>query len=143
MAEKLRDILTKYDKDQYAINTGSQMHKKLRFVNMLNADDEVIKQIKSHPDLEIFFTENAQTEVPIASLENGKLLSRRIDRMVVDDAAKTIHILDYKTDVDKRTFHASYVAQVQEYVSIIKKIYPKYTVRGYILWLHDWTLEKL
>ncbi|MBR4475834.1 MAG: hypothetical protein IKP05_04140 [Alphaproteobacteria bacterium] len=143
MAEKLRDILTKYDKDQYAKNTGSQMHKKMRFVNTLSADDEVVKQIKSRPDLEVFFTDNARCEVPIAILENGKLLSRRIDRMVVDDDSKVVYILDYKTDVDKKAFHANYVAQVQEYITIIKKIYPKYKVYGYILWLHDWTLEKL
>ena len=143
MADKLRDILTKYDKDQYAKDTGSQMHKKMRFVNMLNADDEVVKQIKSRPDLAVFFTDNARCEVPIATMEDGKLLSRRIDRMVVDDDNKIVYILDYKTDIDKNTFHANYVAQVQEYVAIIKKIYPEYKVYGYILWLHDWSLEKL
>ena len=143
MAEKLRDILTKYDKDQYAINTGTEMHKKMRFVNMLDNEDEVVIQIKSHPELAMFFTPDAKTEVPIAAKIKDKFVSRRIDRMVIDDDNKIIHILDYKTDVDKNTFHANYVAQVKEYVDIIKKIYPKYTVCGYILWLHDWTLEKL
>ena len=55
MTDKLRDILTKYNKDQYAINTGSEMHKKMRFVNMLNAEDEVVIQIKKHPELAKFF----------------------------------------------------------------------------------------
>ena len=143
MTDKLRDILTKYNKDQYAINTGSEMHKKMRFVNMLNAEDEVVIQIKKHPELAKFFLPNAKTEVPLAAKINGKYISRRVDRMVVDDDNKIVHILDYKTDVDKNAFRANYVAQVKEYVDIVKKIYPKYTVYGYILWLHDWTLDKL
>ena len=143
MADTLREMLTEYDNKKYATDTGSAMHQKMRFVNRLDDADDIIKQIKSRPELAIFFTENAQTEVPVAAIINGKFVSRRIDRMIVDDENKIVHILDYKTDTDKDTFHDKYVAQVHEYMSIIGKIYPKYRVYGYILWLHDWTLEKL
>lgn len=143
MADTLREILADFDNKKYATDAGTKMHKKMRFVNMLDTDDEVVCQIKSHPELEMFFVPNAMTEVPIAANIKGNFLSRRIDRMVVDDDKKMIYIMDYKTDVDKNTFHQKYVAQVNEYISIVRKIYPKYTVLGYILWLHDWTLEKL
>ena len=143
MADTLREMLTEYDNKKYATDAGSTMHKKMRFVNMLDNNDDIVKQIKSRPELAIFFAENAQTEVPIAATINGKFVSRRIDRMVVDNDNKTIHILDYKTDVNKDMFRSKYIIQVREYVSIISKIYPHYKVFGYILWLHDWILEKL
>ena len=143
MADTLREMLTEYDDKKHATDAGSAMHKKMRFVNALDGDDDIVKQIKSRPELAIFFTENAQTEVPIAATINGKFVSRRIDRMVVDDKNKIVHILDYKTDVNKDAFCSKYIIQVREYMSIIGKIYPKYKVNGYILWLHDWTLEKL
>ena len=143
MADTLRNLLNEYDNQKQATKSGTVAHKKMRFVNMSKIDEEIVKNIKKHPDLERFFVPDAKTEVPIAAIINGKFVSRRIDRMVVDDKNKTIYILDYKTDVSKDAFHSNYVAQVHEYVSIVTKIYPKYKVYGYILWLHDWTLEKL
>jgi len=142
MVDTLREMLTEYDNRKHATDAGSAMHKKMRFVNLENGDD-IAKHVKGRPELEMFFAPNAQTEVPIAATINGKFVSRRIDRMVVDDKNKTVHILDYKTDVNKDAFRSKYVAQVREYMSIIAKIYPKYKVVGYILWLQDWILEKL
>ena len=142
MVDTLRKMLTEYDNRKHATDAGSAMHKKMRFVNLENGDD-IAKHVKGRPELEMFFASNAQAEVPIAATINGKFVSRRIDRMVVDDKNKTVHILDYKTDVNKDAFRSKYVAQVREYMSIIAKIYPKYKVVGYILWLHDWMLEKL
>ena len=143
MADTLRELLREYDNKKNATDAGSAMHKKMRFVNIKDTESDVVKQIKSHPELSMFFTSDAQTEVPIAANINGKFVSRRIDRLVIDDKNKVIHVMDYKTDVDKVAFHSNYVAQVREYMSIMGKIYPKYKVHGYILWLHDWSLEKL
>ena len=143
MVSKLSELLKEFDDKKYATSTGVAMHKKLRFVNIQDGDNDIVKQIKLHPELEMFFVPSAQTEVPIAANINGKFVSRRIDRMVVDDKNHVVHIVDYKTDVAKETFHDNYVSQLQEYISIVGKIYPNYKVYGYILWLHDWVLEKL
>ena len=143
MNSPIRKILTEYDNKKYATDAGTAMHKKLRFVNTLNDDSDITKQIKSHPELAMFFNEKARVEVPVAAFINGRFISRRIDRMVVDNKNKAVHIMDYKTDVDTSAFHDKYVAQVHEYMSIMGEIYPEYSVFGYILWLHDWTLEKL
>ncbi len=147
MADTLRGILKEYDNTKYATENGSVTHGKMRAVRMENGtlvgDTDIIKNINKRPELLMFFDENARVEVPIAAVINGKFISRRIDRMVVDDKNKVVHILDYKTDIDKDAFYTNYVAQVREYVSIIKKIYPKYAVCGYILWLHDWSLESI
>ena len=143
MVDTLRELLTEYDNAQYATGAGTVAHKKMRTVRMSNADDEIVENIKVHPELVMFFGDNAQTEVPIAATINGKFVSRRIDRMVVDSKNHIVHIMDYKTDVNKNAFRPKYIAQVREYVSIVKQIYPDYKVYGYILWLHDWSLEKL
>jgi len=147
MVDSLRKILNEYDSAKYATENGSLMHAKMRAVHVkdgaLVGDTDIIKNIKNRPELEMFFASESRTEVPIAAIINGKFVSRRIDRIIVDDKNKVIHILDYKTDINKDAFRANYVAQVHEYVLIVKKIYPKYTVRGYILWLHDWVLESI
>ena len=143
MANMIRELLKEYDTKKHATDAGNAMHKKMRSINVLNDKDKVANHIKSRPELAMFFAQNAQTEVPIAAFINGKFVSRRIDRLVVDDKNMVVYIMDYKTDVNKETFRSNYIAQVREYMSIMNKIYPKYKVYGYILWLHDWTLEKL
>ena len=132
MADTLRGILNDYDNARYATNVGTVAHRKLRGVHTekgkLVGDAEFVKNVLAHPELAQFFNENARTEVPISAIINGKFVSRRIDRLVVDDANHIVHIIDYKTDVNRDAFHEKYVFQLQEYISIINKIYPKYKV---------------
>ena len=147
MTDTLREFLHEYDNMQYATKKGTEMHEKMRALRIVNGeligDDEIVKNIQSRPEIAQFFTQNSRPEVPVAAMINGCFTSRRIDRMVVDDENHIVHIIDYKTDVTRDAFHQKYMAQVNEYISIIKKVYPKYRVFGYILWLHDWVLEKL
>ena len=63
--------------------------------------------------------------------------------MVVDNDTKNVYILDYKTDIDTEKFRPKYIAQLREYKSLMSQIYPDYKISCYILWLHDWRLEKL
>ena len=83
------------------------------------------------------------TEVPVAGYINGRFVSRRIDRLVINDDKKEVSILDYKTDVDKSTFHDKYVAQIKEYVTLLYGIYPEYKIHAYLLWLNDFSLEEV
>jgi ATP-dependent exoDNAse (exonuclease V) beta subunit len=147
MSDTLRDFLSEYDKSVFATERGTEMHDKMQTIHTENGklcgDDEIVENIKKHPEFKQFFGENSRAEVPVAAEINGRFISRRIDRLVVDVAHKIIHIIDYKTDINKDLFRQKYVSQVREYVAIINKIYPKYTVYGYILWLQDWTLENV
>lgn len=147
MVNSLKELMNEYNATKYAENAGIQMHKKLRLVRVLSdcgdVDCELKKRIEMCDGLSAFFTENAQTEVPVAGIINGGFISRRIDRLVVDDKNKIVRILDYKTDVEKETRHEKYIAQLSEYEKLMCQIYPKYKIETYILWLHDWTLEKL
>jgi ATP-dependent exoDNAse (exonuclease V) beta subunit len=80
---------------------------------------------------------NLQTKIKINNIIHT------IELKIKYHEKRSVYIIDYKTDTDKDAFRQKYVAQVQEYMAIIKKIYPKYNVSGHILWLHDWTLESV
>lgn len=147
MSNTLREFLSEYDNTRFATKRGTEIHDKMRAVHTENGelcgDGDIVENIKKHPDLMRFFGENSRAEVPVAAEINGRFISRRIDRLIVDEEKRSVYIIDYKTDADKDTFRQKYISQVQEYVAIINKIYPKYKIYGYILWLHDWTLESI
>lgn len=143
----LHDILNAQDAKRYSVIAGTKTHNCLRHIvvdgDVRCGDMDMVKKIISHPELLPFFVADAKTEVPIAGTINGRFISRRIDRMVVNNSAKTVAILDYKTDVHPDAHRASYVAQLREYVQLIRVVYSGYNVSAYILWTHDFLLEKI
>ena len=147
MVNSLSELLDEYDAKKYAVDAGSVVHEKLRLIRVLSDCDKVDCELKKHIEscngLPIFFNENARTEVPVAGVVNGVFVSRRIDRLIIDDKNKVVRILDYKTDVEKETRREKYIAQLDEYGKLMHQIYPRYAIEKYILWLHDWVLEKL
>lgn len=144
---KLRDIISQMEHTKIATDTGKKMHTKMQGIIVSDTaphgDAEIRTKIAQHPELTHFFTPNSKPEVPIAGHINGKFISRRIDRLIIDDTNKTIDILDYKTDTNKTAFIDKYTAQINEYATLLRDIYPNYTIRGYILWLHDFELTKI
>ncbi len=145
MTIDLKSFISKKESEKFAMDTGRAMHSKLQFVKLgehPTGDPEIIEKIMNSCDeLKSFFCETSKTEVPIAGFIKGQFVSRRIDRMVIDDKNKTIQVLDYKTDLDKNTFREKYIAQVHEYVQLLKMIYPDYTITCALLWVHTWELE--
>ena len=123
------------------------MHARLQSVfigaNKSTGDADLIAKISAQPEIAKLFAPTSQTEVPIAGTINNKFISRRIDRLLIDDTNKTIHILDYKTDVNPAEFRHKYIMQINEYVTLLHQMYPSYTICGYILWTHNFSLEKL
>jgi ATP-dependent helicase/nuclease subunit A len=88
-----------------------------------------------------FFSDDSRAEAPIAGFISGKFISRRIDRLVITDGE--ILFLDYKTDVDKTARIDSYKKQLNEYAELLRGAYPSRKISGYILWLKDWSLERI
>jgi len=64
--------------------------------------------------------------------------AKRIDRIIMRD--DMIDIIDYKLS---SPVCASHKEQVCEYMRIIQKIYPAYTVRGFLLYLDNYLLEEV
>lgn len=143
----LNDVLNAYNREKYATDIGVQTHKKLQHVvidgNVCHGDKRLIDCIKARAELMRFFNSSAKTEVAVAGIINNKFISRRIDRLCIDDFHKHISVLDYKTDTNRDMYHEKYVVQLQEYVMLLNKIYPQYQIDAYILWTHDFSLEKI
>lgn len=143
----LHDILKHCEHTRFATDAGTQMHKRLQRVTIskdkTSGAPDLVARISAKSELLPFFCVSAKTEVPIAGTIKGHFVSRRIDRLVVDPSNKTVYVMDYKTDTDKAINRNKYIAQVREYVALLRAIYPDYTITGYILWTHDFSLEKI
>ena len=143
----LTQIIKNIEQTRYATETGTQMHAYLH-AEVIDDDTnrghpELVSKILATPRLAEMFSPLSRTEVPIAGTIHGKFISRRIDRLLIDNTTKTITILDYKTDTTRATHYNDYVTQVNEYAALLHAIYPEYSISGYILWTHDFSLEKL
>jgi ATP-dependent exoDNAse (exonuclease V) beta subunit len=140
----MHEILTAKHRKKYATDAGTTMHKKLQQIIIDNdiehGDIDLINKIKSNK-LEIYFSKNARAEVPIAGYINKNFISRRIDRMVAFD--NKLYFIDYKTDTDTFRFRDKYIAQIREYATLLRIVYPNHIIRGFILWTHDFTLEEI
>ena len=147
MTQKLTDFLTGAKNKEFATNNGTQMHALMQHVvvddNCEKGDKNIIEIIKKRTDLLPFFAKTAQTEIPIAGNIRGHFVSRRIDRLLINHDTKTIDFIDYKTDTDKNAFVEQYKYQLKEYAELLHSAYPNYNINGYILWLHDWVLNKI
>lgn len=147
MSNDIKELLSIHDSVEFATGAGTDMHVRLGRVridcDMTYGDVELISKIKMIPGLEALFSSASQCEVPIAGHINGLFISRRIDRLYIDENTKMVYVLDYKTDANHDTFHDKYVAQLREYVTLLRQIYPKHKIVPLILWTHDWVLEKL
>ena len=142
----LNEILMTKNNEKHATDNGTKMHKLLQYVvidSVEHGDCDLVQRIKNNPDIARFFKLTAKTEVPIAGTVNGRFVSRRIDRLCIDDNNKQIDIIDYKTDISRDAFYSVYIAQIREYVALLRAIYPEYQINAYILWTHDFSLEKI
>lgn len=142
MSDTLCDFLSRAKSAKFATDAGTNMHERLRVVSITD-NDELAARIVATPGLSEYFIPSAHTEVPIAGTIHGKFISRRIDRLVIDKHAKTIKILDYKTDTDRTLRRAKYTFQLREYCDLLRAIYPDFQISAAILWTHDWCLERI
>jgi ATP-dependent exoDNAse (exonuclease V) beta subunit len=142
----LNNIITAANQSEYATRHGTQMHARLQKItqsDIISPTDDIAKSISANSELRKIFLDTSLTEVPVAGTINGRFISRRIDRMHIDHQNKTIQILDYKTDTDPNIRRSAYIYQIREYIDLVRAIYPDYTVYGYILWTHDFSLERI
>ncbi len=147
MVNRLTDFINVCAATEFATAAGTVMHQKLCRVFIgaggVSGDADLVCEISSRPELHEFFSDVSMTEVPIAGTVGGRFVSRRIDRLVVNHDKKTVFFLDYKTGVDNQRFYTNYLKQMSEYTKLLQKIYPSYSVRGFILWIHNWTLQEI
>ncbi len=147
MTNNLRNLLIKNQNRDFATQHGNRIHSRLAAVSIdgenTTGDADLVAQIKTNPQLCFLFGSASTPEAPIAGFIKNEFTSRRIDRLLVDHTQKQIHILDYKSDIDQKTFRNNYTAQLRTYAELLTDIYPGYTTHKYILWTHTWDLEEI
>ena len=147
MTRDLIKFLQDAEHKKHATDIGTDMHAKMQRIivdnNIICGDKEIVDKIKNRADLSPFFVKDAQTEVAIAGFVRGIFISRRIDRLLINHNTKTIDFIDYKTDTNKDAFIEQYKRQLKEYAELLSSAYSGYKINGYILWLHDWCLDKV
>lgn len=147
MTNKISDLINKISRSEYATATGRSMHAQMQSVFYVGdgwvGDKNIINSISQIPELKEIMGPLSRTEVPLAGIVNGKFISRRIDRLYVNNDTKKVVVLDYKTDVDKNLFSEKYREQLTEYYELLKQIYNGFDIQCKILWLNDFTLENV
>ena len=147
MTCNLHDLINEQTHANCATNAGRDAHTKLRHVFFTPAgwvgDKNLVSQIQNISELCELFGPLSKTEVPIAGTINGKFISRRIDRLYVNNDTKTIVVLDYKTDINKKLYYEKYVEQLKEYCALLKCVYQHFDIQCKILWLNDFALENI
>ncbi len=144
---RLNLLITEQGSKNFATNRGKDIHAKLSRIIFHNGnfcgDSDIVAHIKNNPELCEIMGVLSQSEVPIAGYINGTFLSRRIDKLYVNEKIKKIVVLDYKTDANKNLYREKYRVQLTEYRELLKQIYPDFNIVCKILWLNDFTLENI
>ena len=91
------------------------------------------------------FTVSSMAEVPIIGELDGKIISAKIDRLVIND--DSVIIVDYKTNRPAATSIEEvpdlYIKQLATYKRLLEKIYPNKNIETYILWTNTCNMMKL
>jgi len=97
------------------------------------------------PETAPLFGPGSLAEVPVVGVIDGRVLSGRIDRLVVTEDA--VLIVDYKTlrpvPADEDRVPALYIDQLRAYRAAIAQVYPGRAVRCALLWTDGPTLMQV
>ena len=91
------------------------------------------------------FSKNSMAEVPIIGEVDGKIISSKIDRLIVEN--DKVIIVDYKTNrpaansIDE--VPALYLSQLKTYKKLLERIYPNKIVETYLLWTNTCNMMKV
>ena len=144
---RLNEFMCARESEKIATEHGIDVHARLSCIKYCDGDfvgdPNIVAKIKDNAELCEIMGPLSRAEVPLAGYVNGVFLGRRIDRLYVNESTKTIVVLDYKTDIDKKMYYEKYRAQLTEYRDLLKQIYPSFKILCKILWIHDFTLENV
>lgn len=103
---------------------------------------EVMELCKNYPDI---FSPESQAEVPIIGEIDGKIMSAKIDRLIVLE--NKVLIVDYKTNRPAARTTAdvppAYLKQMSDYKRLMQHIYPEKEIETYLLWTNTCNMMKV
>jgi ATP-dependent helicase/nuclease subunit A len=103
---------------------------------------EVLQLLQTYPEL---FSTNSMAEVPIIGEIDGKIISGKVDRLIVQDGK--VMVVDYKTNRPAANTLVEvpeiYIKQLSAYRQLLQKIYPNKTIETYLLWTNTCYMMKI
>ena len=103
---------------------------------------EVLALCDAYPDL---FSPQSMAEVPIIGEVEGKIISAKVDRLIV--SADRVLVVDYKTNRPAAKTYSDipqlYLNQLHTYKQLLQKIYPDKAIETYILWTNTCNMMKV
>ena len=103
---------------------------------------EVLGLCNKYKDI---FSSNSLSEVPIIGEVDGKIISSKIDRLIIKD--DVVIIVDYKTNRPAaKTLDdvpLIYLKQLSSYKKLLESIYPNRKVETYLLWTNTCNMMKI
>ncbi len=108
----------------------------------IDISKEVLTLCKKYSDI---FTKNSYAEVPIIGEVNGKIISSKIDRLVIKE--DKVIIVDYKTNrpaaKNIEDVPLKYINQLNTYKEIVNRIYPDKQIEAFLLWTNTCNMMKV
>ena len=101
--------------------------------------EKIVREVLSlldNPDFGSVFGPQSKAEVPVMGVVGGKIVSGRIDRLIVEPGR--VVIVDFKTNRPAAACPAEvpeiYRRQLAAYRSLLERIYPDKKIISLILW---------
>lgn len=111
---------------------------------LIRIKSEVLNLFRNK-EFSFIFGKGSQAEVSIMGEVDGKIVSARLDRLIVSEN-KTV-LVDFKTNrpaaLKIEDVPPAYLRQLSVYKQLVQKIYPASPVETYILWTNTATLMKI
>jgi ATP-dependent exoDNAse (exonuclease V) beta subunit len=113
---------------------------KLRFPREDQWDEyvEKLRELITREDMQRFFHCPDGQVLTEQEMVTASGQSKRCDRLLI--FKDEVWVIDYKSTVDAREQDA---LQVREYKDILKGIYPRRTIRGFLLYLDQFQIEEV
>ncbi len=111
----------------------------LKYLTANNLNEAEIEQIINQVEnvlvkfANLFNQPNSKAEVPIIGNVDGKTISGKIDRLIVED--NLVLIVDFKTGEKNDWLEKKYQEQMRLYELVLAKIYPNCEIKSQIVWV--------
>ena len=105
-------------------------------VSDFSEQEALVRKVLCAKPLEKYFSVPGAMVFQEKEVVDNKGRTKRIDRLIVKD--KEVWIVDYKTKAEPEL---DYKKQVDEYRSIIRELYPRHEIKGYLIYLEELKVE--
>ena len=106
----------------------------------LKAHLEVVEKLLAAPELKpCFYVADAEVQTEL-EVVNSLGHTKRLDRLIINEKTKEVRIVDYKSGAD---VEGKYQEQVKEYIAILKELHPRYTVKGFLVYMDKLEVQEV